>query len=143
MFPRGQATVIDAGWEALDGKKVKIIKVVPLEDAASIILTKIWVDVDRMLALRTETTTRDNGTVKMDLYFSKYVNLALPDKVVVHLEVKDFKLPKGVTMDYDVSSAAKQVQSDPGKNRKGKIEINYLKYDTNKGLDDKIFREKT
>lgn len=141
MFPTGEATVINAGSDVINGKPVKVIKVVPLEDAGQIILTKIWVDETRNLALRTETTTRDNGTVKMDLAFGSYAGLGLPDKVTVHLDVKEFKLPKGVTMDYDPNQQVKAAVKGDSKRKKGKIEINYLKYEVNKGLPDKIFVE--
>lgn len=141
MFPTGEATVIDAGRDVINGKPVKVIKVVPLEDAGQIILTKIWVDEVRNLALRTETTTRDNGTVKMDLAFGNHARLGLPDKVIVYLDVKEFKLPKGVTMDYDPNQQVKPAAKDANKRKKGKIEINYLSYEVNKGLPDKIFVE--
>lgn len=141
MFPTGEATVIDAGADVIGGKPVKVIKVVPLEDAGQIILTKIWVDEARNLALRTETTTRDNGTVKMDLAFGKHAGLGLPDKVTVYLDVKEFKLPKGVTMDYDPNEQVKPAAKGDNKRKKGKIEINYLNYEINKGLPDKIFAE--
>lgn len=141
MFPAGEATVIDAGQDVINGKPVKVIKVVPLEDAGQIILTKIWVDEVRNLALRTETTTRDNGTVKMDLAFGKHAKLGLPDKVIVYLDVKEFKLPKGVTMDYDPNQQVKPAVKDANKRKKGKIEINYLSYEVNKGVPDKIFVE--
>lgn len=141
MFPVGEATVIDAGSDVIDGKPVKVIKVLPQEDDGQIILTKIWVDTARNLALRTETTTRDNGTMKMDLAFGRYIKQGLPDKVTVYLDVKEFKLPKGVTMDYDISSQMQPAAPNDKKTKKGKIEISYLKYDVNKGLPDKIFTE--
>ena len=141
MFPVGDVTVIDAGTDVINGQKVKVIKVIPLADAGQIILTKIWVHVSRNLALRTETTTRDNGTVKMDLAFGNYTKLGLPDKVIVYLDVKEYKLPKGVTMDYDASQQVKPAAKDGKKRQKGKIEINYLRYEVNKGLSDKIFTE--
>lgn len=141
MFPVGEATIIDAGNDVVNGRAVKVIKVVPHEDQGQIILTKIWVDAERNLALRTETTTRDNGTVKMDLSFGSNARLGLPDKVIVYLDVKEFKLPKGVTMDYDINEGGKQPVADDKKPKKGKIEINYLKYEVNKGLPDHIFME--
>jgi len=141
MFPMGGVTVIDAGTDVVNGKAVRIIKVVP-EGESDIILTKIWVDEQRNLALRTETTTRDNGTVKMDLAFDKHIKQGLPDKVTVHLDVKEYKLPKGVTMDYDANERVRAADKGDKKNKKGKIEINYINYEVNKGLPDKIFAEK-
>lgn len=140
MLPLGEATVIDAGKSTVNGRPVRVIKVIPQEDAGQIVLTKIWVDEERNLALRTETTTRDNGTVKMDLSFDKFVSKGLPDKVIVYLDVKEYKLPKGVTMDYDTEQIAKA--NDNKKNKKGKIEIYYLNYKLNNGISDDFFIEK-
>lgn len=142
MLPFGATTVIDAGMDVVDGTDVRVIKVIPHQDAGQIVLTKIWVDEKRNLALRTESTTRDNGTVKMDLSFGEHVDKGLPDKVVVHVDVKEYKLPKGVTMDYDSSPLAEIPEDAKEKERKGKIEIDYLNYEINKGLSDDVFEEK-
>ena len=91
LVPAGEVTVIDAGSETVNGKQLRVIKVVPENDQTDIVLTKIWVDEERLLALRTETTTRENGTISMDLSFGKYVQYALPDHVVFYVNVKDFK----------------------------------------------------
>lgn len=141
MLPAGDATVINVGDDVVNGRNVKVIKVIPDDDLNEIVLTKIWVDVERNLALRTETTTRDNGTIKMDLVFANNIKWGLPDKITVHLDVKEYKLPKGVTMDYDSQEKARAVNAD-GKNKKGKIEISYQNYQVNKGLSDAIFIEK-
>lgn len=142
MFPEGNVTVIDAGTDMLNGEHVRVIKVIPDNDASGIILTKVWIDPVKILALRTETTTRENGTVKMNLEFGKYAQYALPDKVTVYLDVKEFKIPKGVTMDYDAGQTA-MGRKDTGKStpKKGEITINYLKYDVNAGVSDAIFTE--
>lgn len=141
LVPTGHTTVIDAGMEMMKGEKVRVIKVVPEDDKTGIILTKIWVDESRLLALRTETTTRDNGTVKMELSYKNYSDYALPDQVIFYVDVKDFKVPKGVTMDYD-SGAEKIIKDGNGKKaKKGTIQINYLDYKINTGLNDKIFIE--
>lgn len=141
MFPVGDVTVLDAGKKVLEGKEVRVLKVIPDNDATDIVLTKIWVDESRLLALRTETTTKDNGTVKMNLEFGDYIKQGLPDKVTVFLDVKEYKLPKGVTMDYDVSDAGQAKQPATEKSKKGTIEIKYNNYEINKGLSDSIFNE--
>lgn len=143
MLPMGETTVIDAGKDKVNGRDVRVIKVVPHSDATGIVLTKIWVDETRNLALKTESTTRDNGTVAMDLEYGDYIDKGLPDKVVVHLDVKEYKLPKGVTMDYDTGpSNVSKPQSD-AKTKKGVIEIRYINYEINTGLTDSFFDEKT
>ena len=138
LMPAGQATVIDAGTDIIDGQKVRILQVVP-QGETEIVLTKIWIDESKMLALRTETTTRENGTIRVDLEYGKYLQLALPDKVVFVLDIKDYKLPKGVTMDYDDGTQEVMAKAKKLKMKKGRIEIRYLDYKVNTGLKDGFF----
>ena len=127
LLPASGATVIDAGADNIKGIPVRVLKVIP-DTEGDIVLSKIWVDEKRLLALKTETTTRDNGTVKMELEFGKFERLALPDRVTFYLDVKDFKLPKGVTMDYETNQQPAPKPEEKGKMKKGKILINYLDY---------------
>lgn len=144
LIPSGEATVIDVGYEQVGNIKARVIKVVPSSEKTDIVLTKIWVDEARLLALRTETTTRDNGTIKMELRYGRYEAYGLPDHVTFLMDVKDYKLPKGVTMDYENTSstaaASKAGTENPPK--KGKIEIHYLNYQINKGIPDDVFTDK-
>ncbi len=143
LVPAGGVTVIDAGYDTIGNQKVHVIKVVPNGETSDIVLTKIWIDETNLLALRTETTTRDNGTIKMELSFGKYASFALPDKVVFYIDIKDYKMPKGMMMDYEGGTQQEMVQpSADGKRRKGRISINYLSYTLNIGLTDDIFKEK-
>lgn len=141
LLPASGATVIDAGADNIKGIPVRVLKVIP-DTEGDIVLSKIWVDEKRLLALKTETTTRDNGTVKMELEFGKFERLALPDRVTFYLDVKDFKLPKGVTMDYETNQQPAPKPEEKGKMKKGKILINYLDYTVNKGIADNVFTEK-
>ncbi|RYE23749.1 MAG: hypothetical protein EOP51_09575 [Sphingobacteriales bacterium] len=137
VIPEGGVTIIDAGYDG----NLRVIKVVPTDERTDVVLTKIWVDETRLLAVRTETTTRDNGTIKMELFFGKYTAQALPDRITFFVDVKDYKLPKGVTMDYDGMDQPAKKQAT-GKPRKGKIEITYLNYKINQGINDAVFIEK-
>lgn len=140
LIPSGTATVIDAGYDSIAGRKVRVIQVIP-QGETDIVLTKVWVDEARLLALRAETTTRENGTVRMDLQFNRYAQYSLPDRVVFYLDVKEYKVPKGVTMDYDDGTeAVRKVKTL--KKGKGRIEIAYLNYRINTGLSDAVFRER-
>ncbi len=141
LLPTAQATVIDMGTETLGTRKARVLKVIP-DTESDIILSKIWVDEERLLALKTETTTRDNGTIKMELEFGKYEKQSLPDRVTFYLDVKEFKLPKGVTMDYETQTPAAEPAKAKKGNKKGKIQIHYIDYVVNKGIADNVFAEK-
>jgi len=74
----------------------------------------------------------------MEMSYGKYIDWGLPDKVVFSFNTRDYKLPKGVTFEYD--SGNKPKNEDVLKNKKGKVEISYSDYIINKGIDDKIFQ---
>jgi outer membrane lipoprotein-sorting protein len=140
LIPVGEVTVIDAGTGTLDGTPVRILKVIPDDDATEIVLTRLWVDEKKKLVLKTETTTHNDGTILMSLSYGKYAKYSLPDKVTVFMDLKEYKLPKGVTMDYMEEPTTKS-KKDPAKQGKGTIEINYLSYKINTGLPDSIFKK--
>lgn len=138
LIPSGRVNVLDGGEATVEGKKVRVIKVIPEDDLSDIILTKLWIDETALLALRTETTTRNDGTVTMELQYARYMPYALPDNVTINMYLKNYKLPKGVAMDYNNDIPDPKLKKDT-KNQKGTIKIQYLKYDINTGLSDKIF----
>ena len=138
LIPSGQVSVIDMGSTVVKGKKLRIVKVIPEDDVTNIVLTKIWIDETNLLAVRAETTTRNDGTVIMDLEFGNYINYALPDKVTIFMDLKDYKLPKGITMDYN-NETEPIAKTKTSKTQKGTIQISYLKYAINTGLKDSQF----
>ncbi|MBS1584207.1 MAG: hypothetical protein JSS82_01470 [Bacteroidetes bacterium] len=142
LLPPGKVTVIDGGYGTFMQRKVHIIKVIPSSDTGDIVLTKISIDEANLLVLHTETTTRDNGTINMDLQFGRYINYALPDRVTFFINLKDYKLPKGVTMDYTAADDDMMKKAKGAKVKKGKVQIDYLDYKMNTGLSDDFFKEK-
>jgi hypothetical protein len=63
----------------------------------------------------------------------------LADKVIFSFNTKEYKLPKGVTFDYDDGTQKKE-DNDKIKNKKGKVEISYSGYIINKGVPDSVFQ---
>jgi hypothetical protein len=63
----------------------------------------------------------------------------LPDKVVVTFNTKDYKLPKGITFEYEPGEKPVSPK-DAQKSKKGKVEITYSGYDINVGLTDAAFK---
>jgi outer membrane lipoprotein-sorting protein len=139
IFIRGAAgfDIIDMGRE--NGTNLRIIKLLPKDDAAEVVLSTLYIDEERVLVRKAKTTTRENGTYELDMTYGKYADFGLADKVIFSFNTKDYKLPKGVTFDYDDGTGKKE---DPNrmKNKKGKVEIVYSAYSINKGIDDSVFR---
>lgn len=132
-------SAIPAGDEKVDGIAVKVVKLLPMDDNSDIVLSTLYIDVARLLILKARTTTRENGTYELTMQYGKYAQYALPDKAVFSFNTKEYKLPKGVTFDYDDGSDKKKT-ADAVKSNKGALEITYNKYIINKGVADAIFK---
>lgn len=130
--------VLDAGTEQIDNTKVRVVKLIPNADNSDIVLSTLYIDPAKQVVLRAKTTTRDNGTYELDLKYGSYVSYALPDRVIFTFNTKEYKLPKGLTFDYDDGSEKKKPA--PGSNLRGEVSITYKKFIINKGVDDSIFK---
>lgn len=129
-------TALDAGNAKVGKTDVKIIRLLPNDDTSEIVLSTLYIDPARLLVLKSKTTTKENGTYELEMTYNKFADYALPDKVIFSFNTKDYKLPKGITFDYDDGSEKKK---DDGKPKKGKVELTYSSYIINKGVDDTVF----
>ena len=131
-------TAIDGGLIKFEKSNVRIVKLLPLDDSNDVVLSTLYIDETNLVIRKAKTTTRDNGTFELDMSYGKYTEYGLPDKVIFTFNTKDYKMPKGMTFDFD--DGAQKKAEDKMKNRKGKVEIDYSEYLINKGLSDVIFQ---
>jgi outer membrane lipoprotein-sorting protein len=129
--------IIDAGKES--GTNLRIIKLLPKDENSDVVLSTLYIDEGQSLIKKAKTTTKDNGTYELEMTYGKYSDYGLADKVIFSFNTKDYKLPKGVTFDYDDGSKKEQTP-DKTKNKKGKVEITYSGYVINKGVPDSVFQ---
>jgi len=128
---------LDAGETTIGTTKVRIVKLLPTNDNSDVVLTTLYIDVPNLLIKKASSTTKENGTYEMVMNYGKFASYGLPDQVVFAFNTKDYKLPKGVTMEFD--SGEKKSDADKMKNKKGRVEINYTSYVINKGVADAEF----
>lgn len=126
---------ISSGESTLGGVKVKVIKLLPADENSDVVLTTLYIDEGNLLIRKANTTTRENGTYEMEMSYGKYADYALPDKVIFAFNTKDYKLPKGVTLEFETGDAPQKI-----KNKKGRVEITYSSYIINKGVPDAEFK---
>jgi hypothetical protein len=132
----GDYTAIDAGQTTIGAVPLRIIKLLPLNETSDVVLTTLYIDAKNFLIRKASTTTKDNGTFDMEMQFGKYADWGLPDKVIFSFNTKDYKLPKGITLEYDDGSKKPELP----KNKKGKVEIIYSSYIINKGVTDAMLK---
>lgn len=129
-------TAVDAGNAVVRGFPTKVIKLLPLDEGSEVVLSTLYIDPKALLIRKANVTTRDNGSYEMDMDFGSFASWGLPDKVVFSFSAKEYKIPKGLTMEYEKGG---KKSPPPSGNTKGRIEILYSAYVINKGIDDKIF----
>lgn len=132
----GNYEIVDAGTEPSSG--LRILKLLPSDENSEIVLSTLYIDEKAALIKKAKNTTRDNGTYELEMSYGKYIAYSLPDKVIFSFNTKDYKLPKGVTFDYD--DGAEKKSGEDLKNKKGKVEITYTEYLINKGVNDSVFK---
>lgn len=131
-------TVLDAGMDKIDGKPVKVVKLLPVDDNAEVILSTLYIDETNLIIRKSKTTTKTNGSYQLEMTYGKYIPYGLPDKVVFSFNTRDYKLPKGVTFDFDDGTSNNTPAAD--KNKQGRAEISFSSYTINKGVNDSVFQ---
>ena len=131
-------TTIDAGIQDVGSKKLRVVKLLPNEESSDVVISTLYINEKESLIEKAITTTKENGTYSMLMNYGAYGNYGLPDQVIFEFNTKNYKLPKGITLEFEDNSkplsAAQQL-----KNKKGRVEINYKNYSVNKGIPAAIF----
>lgn len=130
-------SIIDAGTTVVNGSNTRIVKLLPLTENSDIIISTLYIDEKELLIRKSSTTTRENGSFEMEMFYGDLINLGLPNKMIFSFNVKDYKMPKGVTLDIDDDLSKEEKKKF--QNKKGKIEFTYSNYIINKGIPDNIF----
>ena len=151
ILPKGGVTVnmgsliagndfmaLAAGETTINNIKVKIIKLLPTNDNSDVVLSTLYIDEARLLILKAATTTKENGSFQIEMTYGNYVNNALPDKINFSFNTKDYKMPKGVALEFEEEKEL--TDAEKLKRKKGSVQITYTKYTINQGIDDAVFK---
>jgi outer membrane lipoprotein-sorting protein len=131
-------TAVQQGFENLNGKQTAIINVIPLSDTSDLILGKLWIDKEQNVILKSQLTTKANGTIVMDYTYKSQLEFGLPDQMVFFVDMKKFKIPKNIGATN--SSQPSDDQNKKNKEKIGKIIITFSDYQVNKGIPDNVFK---
>lgn len=130
---------LDAGTAQLHGTTVRVVKLLPSNNESEVVLTTLYIDEKNLLVRKATTTTRENGTYDVEMFYGKWISYALPDKTLFSFNTKDYKLPKGVTMEFDDGEKPDAMRL---KSKKGYVELTYESYVINKGVPESYFAGK-
>ncbi|MFT3910007.1 MAG: hypothetical protein QM737_11310 [Ferruginibacter sp.] len=139
IMSNNKYTVLDAGMDKIGKIAVRVIRLLPEDDNSDIVLSTLYIDETTALIQKAKTTTKENGTYELEFSYGKYAEFGLPDKIIFSFNTRDYKLPKGVTFDFDDGTEQKKPKEDL-KNKKGRAEITLNSYIINKGVAESVFQ---
>jgi len=123
----------------LNGVKTSIVKVIPSGNQSEVILSTLWIDQNKKMIRKIESTTKSNGTFTIDLFYDESAKYPLPNQIVFYFNLDKMNLP----------SANKNNNQDNPKQKmgldsttKGKVIVKYSNYAVNKGILDSVFEVK-
>lgn len=128
---------LDGGTEKVNNVECKVVKIFPLSDEENITRATLYIDEKQNLVMKSVISTKENGTYELLMTYKDYAAYGLPDKVNLTFNTRDYKLPKGITIDYD--NGADKKKEEEKKSKKGSVEISYSNYVINKGVPDTAF----
>ncbi len=129
---------LSAGDQVVNSAVCKVVKLLPINESSEIVLTTLYIDEANLLVRKAITTTKENGTYEMEMSYGSFAKFGLPEKVIFSFNTKDYKLPKGITLEFDDNEKA-LTEAQKLKNKKGRVEITYTNYIVNKGVADAVF----
>ncbi len=135
---KSKYTAVFGEYLTIGNVKTRLINIIPNESSGDIVLAKIWVDMAKMVIMKSQITTVSNGTVNVEYTYGDQVSRGLPSVMKFEIDVKKFKVPKSVAADINKTSAAKKTNTKT----KGTITISLSGYKINSGLSDSFFTKK-
>ncbi len=135
FLQNGDYDALPAGTALYNGVQCTVVKVIPRSDSSDVVASKMYIDPTTNLILKSENTTKKNGTLTIMLEYGSAKQYGLPSKMTVTFDVPEFKLPK--SMSGDISGSSKE---NKPKRTTGSVIIECKDYKINKGLDDSVFK---
>jgi outer membrane lipoprotein-sorting protein len=121
--------------EQVNDVPLQVVNLLPTDETGDLILVKLWIDSTKDLLIKSQTTTRSSGTITANYQYGKQQTFGLPDVLVFTLDVKKFKIPKGLATDINRTTTTSKAPA-----KTGTIKLMFTNYQINKGVDDKVFK---
>lgn len=123
--------------ENIDGRKLTLIKIIPIGTTSEVILSTLWIDEDKKLIRKVESTTKTNGTFTIDFSYDSKNSYPLPSQMVFSFNIDKMKLPTAMLGDTGSKNKSNKIPTDHL--TKGRVFVNYSNYKINKDLPDSVF----
>lgn len=124
--------------EIINKVNTYVLKIIPLDESADILIATIWIDRNTQTIRKIEAVSKSNGNFETSFDYPLKSNVFdLPSQLTFTFEVTKATLPMGVTGDFD----AEKPKVKDNKPQKATLSISYTNYMVNKGISDSFFKE--
>ncbi len=121
-------TTIISGYENFHGKACAILNIIPLQSQSDLVLGKFWITLMDPLLLKSQITTRSNGTLESEHFYDSQTAYGLPSRLKINLEMKKIRMAKMMAADLNKKATPRE---DQERLEKGNIEIWFNNYRIN------------
>lgn len=111
--------------DTVQGINTFLIKVIPDNSEADIILAEMWIDPSTSILYKMRTYSKNSGSYTIHFFYASHP-FDLPDKIIVEFDVKSSKIPMSFTGDFEALDKV-----DKKENSKGRVTIQYSNYEVN------------
>lgn len=136
---KGDYTALYEKEEKIDGRVLTLIKVIPLGTSSDVILSTLWIDENKNVIRKVESTTKMSGTFIIDLEYDEKLNYALPSQMIFSFNIDKMNFPSAMIGETDTRKKRSKMGGDTL--TKGKVYVSYSNYIINKGIPDSVFEE--
>ncbi len=140
-FLEGDYTAIFDKENVIGNNPCYLIKIIPLGDKGDLILSTLWIDKNKYIIRKIESTTKSNGTFTIDLKYDNDLKYPLPSSMIFTFNVQKMQMPKEITGDMTDETNQEKGKQNKSRTTTGKVYIDYSDYKVNSGLPDSLFSE--
>lgn len=124
--------------DKIDGRIMHVVKIIPNSDSSVIILSTLWIDAEKFLVRKAESSARRGGATQIELSYDNNFQYPLPKKILFSFDVQK----PAAMQDPQNKKIATDKKATQKTSEHGVVTITYSNYKVNSGLSDNIFKEK-
>ena len=128
-------SAIYLGREELNGRQHDMIRIVPLGKRPDVILATWWIDPEKFLIARNESTMKKEGNFTVEFIYGD-PGISLPTEMIFTIEIEKFSLP----LKFIGKSEGLDIDREKMKgSNTGKVYIRFDHYSINTSMTEDIF----
>ncbi len=139
-FLEGKYTAIFEKDTVMNGFLDAVVKVIPLNDNSSVVLTTLWIDLKNNVIRHVQSTTKTAGTFALSFEYPNKIRYPLPDKMTFTFNADKLKFHRRKGQDNGQNNDSGTGQFDANEST-GKVFVTYTNYRVNKGIPDSVFEK--